>query len=248
MSPLRRIRVAGRYSMAFVWNEQQVLVFPYMVQRVNDLHRTCCIDIRIQLCSAKHRTTTQSPCIRDIGAFLVALFDGISHPRFVPLHLIHTVVVTPAVCGGDAVEVVVEEKSTHRILAPCGAAVYTDAAGVHPGARCSRRFYPGDTVGEACIFETLRTHVVESSGAPIGAHAVDKNDDEAPVGKLVRLIVCHIHLRHVTVLWSSVDLFDDGIFCAHIHLGGAKDEAADHRRAVSAWRCKTLRDRPKQPV
>jgi hypothetical protein len=118
MSPLHRIRVAGRYSMAFAWNEQQVVIVPCIVQRVNDLHRTCCIDIRIQLCDAKHRSTTQSPCIRHIGAFLVALFDGISHPRFVPLHLIHAVVVTPAVYGGDAVEVVIEEKSTHRIWHP----------------------------------------------------------------------------------------------------------------------------------
>ena len=68
-----------------------------------------------------------------------------------------------------------------RASADLGARGAVKVAVVEHGGGGGGGAYPSDPVGEAAVFEVLVECVEKGLGAPVGAHAVYCNDDEARV-------------------------------------------------------------------
>jgi len=91
--------------------------------------------------------------------------------------------VAAAVGDGGLVEVAVEEEPPQGVLAAGRAAVEADAVEVEGRVGRGGGAEPGDAVGEAGVGQVAPSDVVEGLRPPVGAHAVDLDDDEAELGQ-----------------------------------------------------------------
>src|SRR6185436_9886568 len=101
----------------------------------------------------------------------------------------HAIVVAAAIGGGGFVEIAEVEHGGEGVLAAGASSEDAHAGEIHPGARRRCRLHPCDAIRETAVLEILPANVVEGARTPVGAHAVDLDDDEPEFRDRARLVL-----------------------------------------------------------
>jgi len=172
--------------------------------------------------------------VHHIARVLIRLLHRPSHPLLVPWEIIHAVVVVPGIRRGGLVKVAVPEQGRNGVLAARRAAKDADAGQVHPRARGGGGLHPRDAVGKTSVFEVLPARVVEGLGAPVGAHAVDLDEEVVGARPAAEVVELRVALGGAELVRAGVDVFENGVFFGRVEVGGFHDDAVDHGGAVAA--------------
>lgn len=221
-------------SVAGAGNEEEIEVLVSSDEGIDDLEGGSGIDIAIEFAEDEEEGGLKAMGVGAVGVLGVVRADRPTHPSFVPPDFVEAVVVTTAVGDGGAVEIAVEQDGSEGVLATGGAAVDADAREVEFGKMSGGGLEPGDAVGETGVGEIFPGDIVEGLGSPVGAHAVDLDDDEAAVSDFLLVAVGGGEaFGDVMVMRSGVDVFHHGEGLAGEEGAGPVEDAPDGGETVA---------------